>query len=116
MDRTRRLFLLFELIVCVMGAIGCGGDESANECAEARDVQLEAIQKSCASYPDCCYCLCELSGTPGANCDCGAWLLVRDKDVSKCEGGDLNSAVTCLNDKTTCTFNIGAIINQRCGQ
>jgi hypothetical protein len=117
MDRTVRLFILVQLVLCVIGAIGCGGDESANECADAKEVQLEAIQKSCDSYSDCCYCLCELSGSPGADCNCGAWgILVRDKDVSRCEGGDLNYAVNCLNDKTNCSQNLGDVIMQRCAR
>lgn len=117
MNRTLRLFLLFQLVVGVIGAFGCGGDESKNECADEQEIELNAIGETCANFQSCCYCSCELSGVPTADCDCTAWgPLVRDRDVSQCQGANLNTAMNCVADETNCSFKAISIVNMRCSQ
>ena len=115
MNRSLRLLLLVQLTVCLMSVVGCGGEESKNECEDAKEVRMQAIGENCSNYIDCCYCSCELSLPLGAGCDCTAWgVLNRDTDTSVCQGGDLNNAVNCVSNTAACSSNIGAIITQRC--
>ncbi|MBN1652657.1 MAG: hypothetical protein JXA30_02655 [Deltaproteobacteria bacterium] len=115
MNQKLRLLLLAQLIVCVLGIFGCGGDDDENECAEAKKVQMDAVRSKCgeSQYVDCCYCLCEL--TDNATCGCENFVLIKDVDVSNCEGTELNDALNCLNNRENCMNKIkNPIASVRC--
>lgn len=93
------------------------GDSVPNECREEKALELDAIQDSCKAYVDCCYCGCEFTGIDYPDCDCTAWGgLVRDRDVTRCEGALLNVAITCLSDSADCINKARTIVTMRCGQ
>ena len=104
MNQTPRLFLLVQLMVCVIGAIGCGGDESKNECEEEYEIRMSAIQSKCSepNLAGCCYCSCELTGAPTTGCTCQDWTLTSAMQVEQCQGGALNNAVNCTSNPASC--------------
>jgi hypothetical protein len=98
-----------------------GGDgkeadaEVRNPCAEAKELYLTAIRDKCAELVDCCYCQCELAENSNPDCDCTSWgLLMRDRDVMMCEGGDLNAALNCVNNSDSCINNVKNVVTARC--
>lgn len=112
MRKTQLRVGLALLFSCLLATMSCGGDESKNECEEAKNVQMTAIKNKCAEIYDCCYCHCELDEV--SECDCSSWSLRKNDDTSICQGGDITTANRCLNDEVSCADQVTAIVQQRC--
>jgi len=118
MNRTVRLFLLVQLMICVNGALGCGGEESKNECLEEKEIRMEAIANKCTepNLVGCCYCSCELKGAPTGDgeCACTNWQLTANTPTDTCEGGALTKASNCINSVESCKEQSKTVVQLNC--
>jgi predicted small secreted protein len=89
------------------GQDGGGGDQQSNECAQAAEIRMLAIDPICASYKDtCCFCKCWFDNRKTFNvneyfqnetCVCEL-----QANPPTCEGEVLTDAQQCLADQVTC--------------
>ena len=118
MNRILRVFFLVQLVICINGVFGCGGDESKNECQEAKEIRMAAIGNKCAepNMQGCCYCSCELTGAPTteAGCSCGNWTLYSSSNTETCEGGELNKASICIGNPPSCENSVKTYVALQC--
>ena len=95
------------------------GNERSNECQDAKEIRLSAIQDKCREplLTGCCYCKCELTDESlidEPNCNCADWMLIRNQPDRPCVAADLNSSIACLNDRKSCEMHTQSAVTLFC--
>ena len=112
MSRNTMLVSAIVSIAAIIAVGACGDDDDgggSDPCADAAQVQTDAVSAYCADKTDyCCYCQCWESSyglydsqtyMDDQTCTCSD---PPDADTAECDGDNLDDANNCLADEAAC--------------